>query len=60
MRKHITFGISAALITGALVLWTMAGVLGSDAHTYGPRIELFASSASFNPYLPIRELEPAY
>jgi hypothetical protein len=41
-------------------LWTMAGVLGSDAHTYGPRIELFASSASFNPYLPIRELEPAY
>jgi hypothetical protein len=39
MRKAITFGISALLIACAL-MWTIFGVLGTDAHGYGPRIRI--------------------
>jgi hypothetical protein len=60
MRKAITFGISALLIACALMLWTICGVLGTDAHGYGPRIGFFTYVVSSTPYLPIREFEPAY
>ena len=60
MRKAITFAISVLLIACALMLWTISGVLGIDAHGYGPRIGFFSSVVSSTPYLPIREFEPAY
>jgi hypothetical protein len=60
MRKHIDFGISAALIVCALVVWTICGVHGTDALSYRSSKGSYSYGVSFSPYLPIRELQPTY
>jgi hypothetical protein len=57
MRKHIKFAIAATIVGLAMVLWTKAGVVETDAIA---RPMVVLSPPISNPYLPFRVLEPVY
>jgi hypothetical protein len=56
-HKHINFAIAATIVGLAMVLWTKAGVVETDAIA---RPMVVLSSPMSNPYLPFRVLEPVY
>jgi hypothetical protein len=58
MRKLIKFAIASTIVGLAMVLWTKAGVVETDAEIARPIVVL--SSPMSNPYLPFRVMDPVY
>jgi hypothetical protein len=58
MRKLINFAIAATIVGLAMVLWTKAGVVETNAEIAQPMVVL--SSPMSNLYLPFRVLDPVY